>query len=384
VRQWFPSGSTDNDGSHVLVRTASTSSLDWARAPSAPLTLSARFTYDSARRPGLAPVQRTRTSADYVLVDISPDATVGELKVAVLLAAGRPAPAGMLSGVTLWAVDVSEPELEAIEAVGGLARGSCPNPYPPHASGPIFLADENAAVRSYISNTRSNRTDPRSVSLSVYLAPSVVDELAPRNPVPRFQYPMPVVDAPPPPRRTQSRALPSVVLGSLDALDSPISLAAPRSVSSCGSGSDHSHEGRFESASKASLLAPPVVRCCGGGHEGLGLVGLGITMSPTPSMCDHESSDDEAPSWPPTPVVGRDEEPTWLGPSPTAPAWTPNPGAEPISFTLEEDEQEQALTPKVQTRHSLFLAAPPLPFSFTSASATRHPFTHYARSSSVA
>jgi hypothetical protein len=84
----------------------------------------------------------------------------------------------------------------------------------------------------------------------------------------------------------------------------------------------------------------PNHRCCAGGHETVGLVGLGIIMSPAPSpaVSDHGSSDDEAFSWPPTPIVGMDDEATWLGPSPTAPSW-----GNDMDLELEH---EQALTPK--------------------------------------
>lgn len=69
---WFP---TPTDDISILARTASTSSLDWTRPPSIPLTLSA-YLPGSGRH----------------LVDISPDASVAELKLQLLLAARLPAP----------------------------------------------------------------------------------------------------------------------------------------------------------------------------------------------------------------------------------------------------------------------------------------------------
>jgi len=325
VRHWFLEGG-ELDEINILVRTASTSSLDWARPACIPITLSARFTQDRRRRPGLdpLPINSFKAASDTTLVDISPDATIAELKLSLLLASGRPAPAGLLDSIVLWAVELTEPELEVIEANGGLSHGGRPYPYPPHSAPPLLLENPNVRVGDYLASFRSHRGDPRSINLSAWINPAAADALEPRFIAPRFQYPMPEVL--PPPTRSQSRPFPTI------ALDSPMSTSAGISSS-------------FSSSSFGSLAppTPPSHRCCSTGHEGMGLVGLGIIMSPSASVSDHGSSDDEAFSWPPTPNVGgNDDEATWLGPSPTAPAWGHEDNME-----LERDlEHEQCQTPK--------------------------------------
>lgn len=251
----------------------------------------------------------TRQQSDVTLVDISPDATVAELKLALLMASGRPAPAGHLDSLVLWRVDLTEPELDAIEGTGGLARGRRPSPYPPHSTPPLLLANPEARVGDYLSNFRSNRMNPEHINISAWVNPMAVEALKPRMAAPRFQYPMP--NNVPPPTRAAPRPLPTI------ALDSPtISSDSPASwgMSSPSSSNDNHY------------LAPPHAshsRCCGLSHEGTGgLIGLGIIMSPASSVSDHGSSDDEAFSWPPTPVVGDvDDDERWLEPTLHPPAW---------------------------------------------------------------
>lgn len=328
VGHWFPDGGCP-DTISILARTASTSSLDWTRPPSVPITISARFaSIDSDMRSKRSATATPVDSDDgVVLVDISPDSTVAEFKVALLLASSRPAPAGMLDALILWRIDMSKGDLAAIDATGGLTRGRRPTPYPATSAPPLLLADENAKVSDYLGDFRSNRSDPNAITISAWLNPLVATSLAARFDVPRFEYPMPPGIALPRQRLLPTRPLPMSSIY----LESPSSFCIPP-------GDDN------------GTLAPPtaMLRCCSGGHEGQGLIGLGIFMSPTASVSDHGSSDDEAMSWPATPNFG-DDEAAWVaaGPSPCTRMgeWT---GADGTAADEDDDgEDSHALTPKM-------------------------------------
>lgn len=319
VRDWYPVGG-DSDAIDVLVRTASSSNLDWARPPTVnPLTLAARFTSASSMYP----------MEEVILVDILPTATVAELKVALLLAAGRPAPAGQLDALTLWRVDMSAYELAYLDAQGGLDDGRRPAPIPRTSAPCLALADPNAPVSDYITS-RCSRADPYHIDLSAHIHPCAISALAPRITAPAFTYPMPayLLEAPRQ-RRRAPLPLPSdgYAYGDISAWASSSSRD-----SSFDSSLDSYTEQQFtypEVEADPADAGRPVV--CSVGYESLGsagLIGLGITMTPVGSAeSDHtcSSRDEECVSWPPTPHLGETEGEPFEGPTASALAlgWTP-------------------------------------------------------------
>ncbi|KAL1410071.1 hypothetical protein Q8F55_004074 [Vanrija albida] len=304
VRDWFPDGS---DGEHidVLARSASSSTLDWAKpSPATPLTFCVRF----------ASIDGTYAmpSAPLTLVDIAPDATVQELKAAILLAAGRPAPSDLLDALVLWRVDMSEAELEDLDARGGLARGRQPQPKAgfPH---PALLADEDEPVATYFPNYRS---DVRGVSLSAWVHPAAAHELAPRLPdAPRFAFAEP------------AQPHPELPLTFPDPLPVPTPVALGTDVVDCAADAGDDVAPAFCDP----FAAPrPVPSTCCPSHSDLdlttgfgalggagGLIGLGISFAPmsctSPSDSSHSSLEEEVPSWPPTPDCSGTDG--WLPPA---------------------------------------------------------------------
>ncbi|CAK9786057.1 hypothetical protein CC85DRAFT_331337 [Cutaneotrichosporon oleaginosum] len=306
VRDWFPAGG-NAEAIDVLVRTASSS----ASSPCVPVTLSARFTCASSSYP----------AEEVILVDIAPTATVAELKVALLLAAGRPAPSGRLGSLTLWRVDMSAYDLAYLDAQGALDDGQRPAPLPRSMAPPIPLQDPNARVEDYFSS-RCSRADPFHIDISAHIADSAVTALAPRTIAPPFTYPMPayLLEAP----RERQRSV------------------APLPTDSYGYSNISAWASATECATDFNLVAAeftyPSPRLpeadedagrpfvCAVGYENLGspgLIGLGITMSPAPSTDTCSSRDEECVSWPPTPRMPN--EGTFEDASVTALSlgWTP-------------------------------------------------------------
>lgn len=239
---WFPAGG-DEAAIDVLARTASSSSsMDWAQPSPTPLTLAAYI-------PG----------AGRHLVDISPDASITELKVQLLLAAGLPARVSQVNAISLSKVDMRLFELDS----GRRYK-------------PVPLRNPNTRVGDVFNKSIS---EPTHIDLTATLHPSMVI-----NPPPPFTYPLPMHMLLPSP--TQRRMLPPAM--DMSSMESDLA-DAPR---------DMSHS-----------TSPSILRCCA--HEGGGgLVGLGITMSPVPSASsDHtcQSSDDEGVSWPTIPHTAADE-----------------------------------------------------------------------------
>lgn len=347
VRDWYPVGGSA-EAIDVLVRTASSSNLDWVSpATTIPVTLTARFTSSSSHYP----------IEEVTLVDIAPTATIAELKVALLLAAGRPAPAGRLDSLTLWHVDMSAYDLAYLDAQGSLDCGRKPSPIPHGAAPSVALSNPKARVSDYITS-RCSRAEPFHIDISAHINLNAVSALAPRVSAPAFTYPMPayLLEAPRD-RRRNTLPLPSVSFGGcsdITAWASATEMASDYSlvgleqkpftypdVEDSVDDDDPQDAGR------------PVL--CHSGYNSLGsagLVGLGITMSPVPSsQSDHtcSSRDEECASWPPTPHLGEVDEGVgaFEGPNVTALAL----GWSPASI------KDQASTPK----HLEALFVPPAP-----------------------
>lgn len=182
IQDWFPSSIDYHSVISILVRPCPAAS-----GSTIPLTLLAHFApADGSRKsstassPALGSPRAARRAPR--VVTIAPTSSVDELKSAVLEADGRK-PA-KLEKVVLWKVEMSENEMIVIEERGGLKCGQMPWPYPPTAEVPTKLDDDT--VGSYW--TQSN---PRMVSLSVWLSPSALAATAcAREEVPAFTYPM--------------------------------------------------------------------------------------------------------------------------------------------------------------------------------------------------
>lgn len=341
VRDWYPAGG-NSEAVDVLVRTASSSNLDWVKPATNTVTLAARFTSSSSHYPIEA----------VTLVDIAPTATVAELKVALLLAAGRPAPAGLLDALTLWRVDMSAYDLAYLDAQGNLDGGHQPSPIPRNSAPCVHLSDPSALVGDYITS-RCSRAEPSNIDLTAHIHHSAISSLAPRVTAPPFTYPMPayLLEAPRE-RRRSTLPLPSDTYRYSD-----ISAWVGGTESKCDYSMAGLGEPQYPESNPVVHEDPqdagrPVV--CATGYESLGsagLIGLGITMSPVPSSrSDHtcSSRDEECASWPPTPHLGQIDEGAraFEGPSMTALAlgWTPV-------------ENDTASTPK----HIQALFVPPTP-----------------------
>lgn len=287
IAQWFPH--LEEGTINILARSCDlTSAIDWVQ-PRAPLTLCARFSGKGDR-------------SQLVVVDVDADATVRELKVALLRAAGRPVHKHLMEGLTLWRVDMTDGELQAIDQRNGLAGGQRPRPCSSFST-PLLMADcAGARVGEFFSpGVNVSRANPAQVSVSVYVHQGAEYELAPTVPAPRFSYPMPSGSL-----QAQKRALGPLAPSHAQpacieteageqvavqvSLDTPSPSPAP---SECSDGSGD------------TVLPHAPLRCC----AGMGTIGLGIFMSPVPSSeSDHTScsEDDDSPSWPPTPVVSED------------------------------------------------------------------------------
>lgn len=284
VAQWFPQ--LEDSTINILARSCeATSAIDWVQ-PRTPLTLCARFSGKGDR-------------SQLVVVDIDADASVRELKVALLRAAGRPVHKHLMDGLTLWRVDMTDGELQAIDQRNGLAGGQRPRPCSSFST-PLLMADcVGARVGEFFSpGVNISRANPAQVSISVYVHQGAEYELAPTVPAPRFTYPMPAASL-----QGQKRALgllaPQPQAARIETEEGEqiavqVSLDTPSpapSGSSDGSGD--------------TILPHAPLKCC----AGMGTIGLGIFMSPVPSSeSDHTScsEDDDCPSWPPTPVVSED------------------------------------------------------------------------------
>lgn len=282
VAQWFPH--IEEGTINILARSRETlSAIDWVQ-PRVPLTLCARFSGKGER-------------AQLVIVDVDQDASIRDLKIALLRAAGRPTHAHLMEGLTLWRVDMTEAELSAIDARGGLAGGQRPRPCASFST-PLLMADcVGARVGEFFSpGVNVSRVNPAQVSISVYVHQGAEYELAPVVPAPKFTYPMPTaLQAPKRSLGPLAASQPACIeteagepVAVQVCLDSP---SPTPSTSSEGSGD--------------TVLPHAPLRCC----AGMGTIGLGIFMSPVPSCeSDHTScsEDEECASWPPTPVVSEE------------------------------------------------------------------------------
>ncbi|BEI80244.1 hypothetical protein CcaverHIS002_0107730 [Cutaneotrichosporon cavernicola] len=294
VRDWFPGGGSSN-AIDVLVRTASSSNLDCATTPSKPVTISARFTSSSSDFP----------SEEVILVDIVPTATINELKAALLLAAGRPVTAGLLNHITLWRVDMSVYELAYLDSQGALDNGQRPVPLQRNAAPSIPLKDLKACVGDYISS-RCSRADPLHIDLSVHIAYSAVSALAPRTIAPILTYPMPsYLIEPHLEKRRSVVPLPTDTYGysNMTAWASPNETTRDYGLVAV----DQFAYPSPRMSERDMDESHPLV--CAVGYENLGspgLIGLGITMSPSPSTDTCSSRDEECASFPPTPLMESD------------------------------------------------------------------------------
>ncbi|EJT51251.1 hypothetical protein A1Q1_07529 [Trichosporon asahii var. asahii CBS 2479] len=282
VAQWFPH--IEEGTINILARSRETlSAIDWVQ-PRVPLTLCARFSGKGER-------------AQLVIVDVDQDASIRDLKIALLRAAGRPTHAHLMEGLTLWRVDMTEAELSAIDARGGLTGGQRPRPCASFST-PLLMADcVGARVGEFFSpGVNVSRANPAQVSISVYVHQGAEYELAPVVPAPKFTYPMPTaLQAPKRSLGPLAASQPACIeteagepVAVQVCLDSP---SPTPSTSSEGSGD--------------TVLPHAPLRCC----AGMGTIGLGIFMSPVPSCeSDHTScsEDEECASWPPTPVVSEE------------------------------------------------------------------------------
>ncbi|GMK54720.1 hypothetical protein CspeluHIS016_0113060 [Cutaneotrichosporon spelunceum] len=293
VGDWFPGGGSA-DAIDLLVRTASSSNTMCATTPSKLVTLAARFTTSSSDYP----------TEEVTLVDIAPTATIAELKAALLLAAGRPTPAGCLDSLLLWRVDMSAYELAYLDAQGALDDGQRPATLPCGAAPSIPLNELKACVGDYIS-PQCSRADPFHIDLSAHIESSAVSVLAPRTIAPPLTYPMPTYLLEPPRERRRSVA------------PLPIDNYRYSNISAWASATETASDyGLVEP--ECTYASPPLPEedldagrplVCAVGYESLGspgLVGLGITMLPTPSTDTCSSRDDEFASFPPTPLMESD------------------------------------------------------------------------------
>lgn len=287
VGQWFPH--VEEGTINVLARSSGDAS-DSARRP--PLTLCARFSGKGDR-------------SQLVVVDVDADASVRALKKALLRAAGRPVHRHLMDALTVWRVDMTDGELQAIDQRNGLAGGQRPRPCSSFST-PLLMADgagAGARVGDFFGPAVNiSRANPGHVSLSVYIHQGAEHELAPAVHAPRFTYPMPADALAPrraerslgPMRPTQPPTI-STEDGAEVAVQVALDTPSPAPSRSSGGSGD-------------TVLAHAPLRCCAT-KSADHVIGLGIFMSPVPSSeSDHASGseDDELPSWPPTPNVGDD------------------------------------------------------------------------------
>lgn len=198
VRDWFPGSVDSHTTISILVRPAAPLSLP---AHITPLTLLAHYApvdASSASRSSRPSTASSPTSSAKpsrrppAVIDVSPHATVDDLKRLALAADGRDVASARLDKVVLWKVDMSESEMVVIEERGGLKGGQMPWPYPPTAEVPVKLEQGTDSVDRFwtASNARMVAVSvwiSRSASTSVSTpaaAPTAVED------VPVFTYPM--------------------------------------------------------------------------------------------------------------------------------------------------------------------------------------------------
>lgn len=206
VRDWFPAPVDYQSVISLIVRPCANLSCS-----SIPLSLLAHFapvdsqSLSRSSRPSTASSPSTATKPARrapAVLDISPSASVDDLKRQILAIEGRTV--SRLEKVVLWKVDMSENEMIVIEERGGLKSGQMPWPYPPTAEVPVKLEDGSDLVGNFW-----NASNPRMVAISVWISPSAAlstgSNITDNTPV--FTYPMVF---PYEPRRTStSHSLPN-------------------------------------------------------------------------------------------------------------------------------------------------------------------------------
>ncbi|KAJ9126961.1 hypothetical protein QFC24_001192 [Naganishia onofrii] len=204
VEDWWPEGIDNKDGViSLLIRLGEVEEEDVPDV--SPMTLMVHFANQDVK-PGsslpLAPainhmgafVVEDDAPCPPLALEISRDATVSELKEAILKADGRPV--GLLEKVKLWKVDMTWKEIIQCETMGDGQNGSMPWPYSPDApdSTPLQHATDplDSIFPAYKSNT--NR-----ISIFVWIHPSALGILTRSKDlttsilgesIPNFQYPM--------------------------------------------------------------------------------------------------------------------------------------------------------------------------------------------------
>ncbi|KAJ9096111.1 hypothetical protein QFC19_007337 [Naganishia cerealis] len=201
VEDWWPEGIDNKDGViSLLIRLGEPEEEDVS-----PLTLMVHFANQEAKRLSPVPVSPVVNQFGAVVVEdeapcpplaleISRDATVSELKEAILKADGRPV--GLLEKIKVWKVDMSWKEIVECETMGDGQNGAMPWPYSPDAPESSPLQDMMITLDSIFPAYKSNTN---AISIFVWIHPSALGILTRSKDlttsilgesIPNFQYPM--------------------------------------------------------------------------------------------------------------------------------------------------------------------------------------------------
>lgn len=255
----------------------------------------------------------------------------------------------MLDALILSHGDLSRADLAAIDATCGVKPSRLPTSFAGTSSPPLLLAVENPKLSDdYLSDFLSNRSNPRAITSSPRFNPLVADRLAPHFDVPRFQYSMPLGISLP-----HQLLLPTQPLHrSLVCLESPTAFL-------------------FLVGDDDVTLTPfaTMPGCCLSGHEGKGLIGLGIIMPTTASVSGDSSSEEEAVSWHPLSTLAkkrplgsppvRRHVPAWAGGLAAPPPMKMTTGSTPAH--LPQDGPDPALPGFVPAHAVILLSFCPIP-----------------------
>ncbi|KAK4684098.1 hypothetical protein P7C73_g6106, partial [Tremellales sp. Uapishka_1] len=282
IKDWFPESTGRKDDTiSILIRTCPGSS-----SHSVPLTLLAHVTQDASRHhsprlPTSASPSRPRKRAP-MPIDISPDATLDQLKAALLKADRRTIDQSALDQVVLWQVEMSGEEMVVIEERGGLRKGQMPWPYPPTAPVPVAMTDSSLPISHYFPQP----SNCRMVNLSIWLPPTIAKDTTGQTiSAPVFQYPM-IAATPSSPALGLLRTPSSSYSGTSTIVENPLPMptsgyrrrqrpsTAPTVLSSSGS-----RPRAFGSSSSGSIKRPsPLSSTTNSSSSGKGL-GISVTFA---------------------------------------------------------------------------------------------------------
>ncbi|KAJ9098707.1 hypothetical protein QFC21_004355 [Naganishia friedmannii] len=201
VEDWWPEGIDNKDGViSLLIRLKESEEEDVS-----PLTLMVHFANQDVKPVlslPLAPainhmgafVVEDDAPCPPLALEMSRDATVSELKEAILKADGRPV--GLLEKIKLWKVDMTWKEIVECELSGDGQNGSMPWPYSPQAPDTTPLQDMNVSLDEVFPAYKPNTNV---ISVFVWIHPSALGILTRSKDlttsilgesIPNFQYPM--------------------------------------------------------------------------------------------------------------------------------------------------------------------------------------------------